>query len=124
MDITRKSFLKSLAGAGLVAGLWGKGPSPLAAAQEASGATPKQARIADVEVFPFDMASKEIIRNALGTMSAENVLVRLRTADGLGGWGESSPYPPVTGDTQATNVATAKLLAGIVRARIRSMWLA
>lgn len=31
------------------------------------------------------------------------------------GWGESSPYSQVAGDTQATNVAAAKLLAGIVR---------
>jgi L-alanine-DL-glutamate epimerase-like enolase superfamily enzyme len=117
MDITRKGFLKSLAGAGLAAGLWGQGTPALAAAQEGSGATPKQARIADLEVFPFGMESKEVIRNALGTMTTENVLVRLRTADGLVGWGESSPYPPVTGDTQATNVAAAKLLAGIVRGK-------
>jgi L-alanine-DL-glutamate epimerase-like enolase superfamily enzyme len=117
MDITRKGFLKSLAGAGLAAGLWGQGPPAPAEAQEAFGATPQQARIADVQAFPFGMESKEIIRNALGTMSAENVLVRLRTADGLVGWGESSPYPPVTGDTQATNVAAGKLLAGIVRGK-------
>jgi L-alanine-DL-glutamate epimerase-like enolase superfamily enzyme len=116
MNTTRKGFLKSLAGARLVSGLSGR-PSGLAAAQEASSATPKQARIADLEAFPFTMQSKEAIRISLGTMTAENVLVRLRTGDGLVGWGESSPYAAVTGDTQSTNLAAAKMLAGIVRGK-------
>ena len=117
MRITRKSFLKSLAGAGLASGLSGLQPSGLAAAQEASSATPKQARIAEMEAFPFTMQSKEVIRISLGTLTAENVLVRLRTADGVVGWGESSPYSAVTGDTQATNLAAAKMMAGIVRGK-------
>jgi L-alanine-DL-glutamate epimerase-like enolase superfamily enzyme len=87
----------------------------LAIAKEASGRPPKQTQIADMEVFTFGMESKEVIRIALGTMTAETVLVPIRTADGVVGWGESSPHSQVTGDTQATNVAAAKLLARIVR---------
>jgi L-alanine-DL-glutamate epimerase-like enolase superfamily enzyme len=117
MDITRKGFLKSVAGAALASGLWGRVSDTFAEAKEISSATPRQTRLADLEVFPFSMEAKEVIRIALGTVSTENVLVRLRTADGLVGWGESSPYAAVTGDTQATNVAAAKQLAGIVRGK-------
>jgi L-Ala-D/L-Glu epimerase len=117
MDITRKDFLKSFAAVGISACPWEKWDQPSRAArEEAAGAvTPKRIRLADLQVIPFGMESNEVVRIALGTMVAENVLVRLRTVDGLVGWGESSPYAPVTGDTQATNVAAAKLLAEIVR---------
>ncbi len=117
MEISRKGFLTGLVGTGLAASLSRQPLPALAIPKEASGSTPKQTRIADMEVFPFGMESKEVIRIALGTMTAENVLVRIRTADGVVGWGESSPYSQVTGDTQATNVAAAKLLAGIVRGK-------
>jgi L-alanine-DL-glutamate epimerase-like enolase superfamily enzyme len=117
MEITRKGFLKGIAGAAMATGLFGRVPAGLAEARETSTATPKQVRIVNLEVFPFNMEAKQVIRIALGTMSAENVLVRLSTADGLVGWGESSPYSPVTGDTQATNVAMAKKLAEIVRGK-------
>jgi L-alanine-DL-glutamate epimerase-like enolase superfamily enzyme len=117
MDISRKGFLKGLAGVGLAPSLLGAVTPALAEAQQASGATPKQARIADLEAFPFTMQSKEVFRISIGTLTAENVLVRLRTEDGLVGWGESSPFSAVTGDTQATNLAAAKMMAGIVKGK-------
>jgi L-alanine-DL-glutamate epimerase-like enolase superfamily enzyme len=117
MALSRKSFLKGLAGAGMAPGLFGLGTLALANARASSSATPKQARIADVEVFPFTMQSKEVFRISLGTLTAENVLVRLRTDEGVVGWGESSPFAAVTGDTQATNLAAAKLIAGIVKGK-------
>jgi L-alanine-DL-glutamate epimerase-like enolase superfamily enzyme len=117
MALSRKSFLKGLAGAGMAPGLFGLGTLALANARASSSATPKQARIADVEVFPFTMQSKEVFRISLGTLTAENVLVRLRTDEGVVGWGESSPFAAVTGDTQAKNLAAAKLIAGIVKGK-------
>jgi len=117
MAISRKGFLKGLAGAGLAPNLLGAVTPALAEVRQASSATPKQARIADLEAFPFTMQSKQVIRISLGTLTAENVLVRLRTDDGLVGWGESSPYAAVTGDSQATNLAAAKMLAGIVKGK-------
>jgi L-alanine-DL-glutamate epimerase-like enolase superfamily enzyme len=117
MGISRKDFLKGLAAAGMAPTLAGAATPGLAEAQESSGATPKQARIADVEAFPFTMQSKEVFRIALGTLTAENVLVRVRTEDGVTGWGESSPFSAVTGDTQATNLAASKMLAGIVKGK-------
>lgn len=117
MNMTRKGFLKRLAGAGLAPSLWGAVTPALAEAQQASGATPKQARITDMEVFPYNMQTKSVIRISLGVLTADNILVRLRTEDGVVGWGESSPYSAVTGDTQATNLAAAKMLAGIVKGK-------
>jgi L-alanine-DL-glutamate epimerase-like enolase superfamily enzyme len=63
------------------------------------------------------MRQKQTIRIALGVMLTENVLVRLRTTDGLVGWGESSPYPAVMGETQASDIALAKQLASLVMGR-------
>ena len=117
MDISRKDFLKGLAGAGMAPTFAGAMAPALAEAQAASTASPKQARIADLEVFPFTMQSKEVFRISIGTLTAENVLVRVRTEDGMWGWGESSPFSAVTGDTQATNLAASKMLAGIVKGK-------
>ena len=50
-------------------------------------------------------------------MATENVLVRLRTADGVVGWGESAPYPAVMSETQASDLAVAKQLAEITKGR-------
>ena len=50
-------------------------------------------------------------------MTADNVLVRLRTSDGVTGFGESSPYPPVMSETQASDLAMARRLAGLVKGR-------
>ena len=91
MDISRNGFLKGLAGVGLASSFLGAVTPALAEAQQASGVTPKQARIAGMEAFPFTMQPKQVIRISLGTLTAENVLVRLRTEDGLVGWGESCP---------------------------------
>jgi L-alanine-DL-glutamate epimerase-like enolase superfamily enzyme len=117
MMLTRKGFLKSMAGATVATGLFNSFTAPLAHAQETSGASPRQRRITGIEIFPFFMEGKEVIRIALGTMAAEEVLVRLRTNDGVVGWGEASPFSPVTGETQGTDVAMAKSLAGIVKGR-------
>ncbi|HZP02830.1 MAG TPA: dipeptide epimerase [Terriglobia bacterium] len=115
MAISRKGFLGSLLGLGLATRFFEKALPALTEARQASSATPRQSRIAEMEVFPFTMQSKEVFRISLGTLTAQNVLVRLRTEDGLVGWGESSPFSAVTGDTQATNLAAAKLLEGIVK---------
>jgi phospholipase C len=53
MQRTRKEFLKSMAGATVAGGLSAGITQTLAAAREVSGAKPRQARIADVQVLPF-----------------------------------------------------------------------
>ena len=57
-------------------------------------------RVERVTVEPLDLPLGEPFEIALGTQhDAHNVLVRLETADGVVGYGEGSPLPPVTGET-------------------------
>ncbi len=115
MELTRKGFLKGFAGALVAGGFLGRATEVLAEAQQT--AHPRQTRIADVTVWPFTMQQKETMHIALGNMGADNVLVRLRTNDGVVGWGESSPFSPVMGETQASDLTFSKHLAEIVKGR-------
>jgi len=117
MQISRKDFLKDLSCAAVTAGVVSFLPARLLQAQEESRTSPRQRKIAEIEIYPFAMEARQTIRIALGTMAAENVLVRVRTNDGVAGWGEASPFSPVTVETQATDVAMGKSLAAVVRGR-------
>src|SRR4030042_5569201 len=98
MEMTRKDFLKGLAGAGMGLGLFHVAAPGLWAAQsEASGV--RSRRIARIEFLPFSLESKQTIRIALGKVPGEEVLVRILTHDGLIGWGEASPLAPIPGAT-------------------------
>jgi L-alanine-DL-glutamate epimerase-like enolase superfamily enzyme len=115
MALSRKGSLKSPENGSSV--ISNSPASTLAGARESSGATAKQRKIADIEIFPFFMEGKQVIRIALGAMMAEEVLVRIRTADGIVGWGEASPLCVVTGETQASDVAIGKKLADLIKGR-------
>jgi L-alanine-DL-glutamate epimerase-like enolase superfamily enzyme len=39
---------------------------------------------------------------------ADNVVIKITTDTGLEGWGEASPFGPITGDTQASNYSMAQ----------------
>ncbi|MCL5282068.1 MAG: dipeptide epimerase [Planctomycetes bacterium] len=77
----------------------------------------REHRIAGVELFPYALESKQVTRIALGKVAAEGVFVRLRTGEGLVGWGEASPYAPITGEMQASCLAIGKRLAQVVQGR-------
>jgi L-alanine-DL-glutamate epimerase-like enolase superfamily enzyme len=116
MHSSRRTFFKGLAGVGVGIGLLDAGtPGPLWGQREA--ASPREHRIGEVELFPYVLESKQVIRIALGQVAAQGVLVRLRTGAGLTGWGEASPYGPITGETQASCLAVGKQLAQAVRDR-------
>ena len=90
----------------------------LLSAQPVAGQPSRSIQIQDVEIYPYNVSMIEPFRVALSTItSAENVLVRLRTREGVVGWGEASPYSPVTGETQAVDLAVGKDLANFVRGR-------
>ena len=119
MPLTRKAFLKSLAGLAAARRpvlARGKPRSSRPSRPPPAARGGRASRTA--EFAPFDMRLKQTFRTALGAESVEReVLVRLRTADGLTGWGEASPYWAVTSETQETNLTLAKDLAGFVRGR-------
>jgi L-alanine-DL-glutamate epimerase-like enolase superfamily enzyme len=116
MHTSRRMFFRDLAGVGAGIGLVNAcTPGRLLAQREA---TPGRERtVAEVELFPYALESKHVIRIALGQVAAQGVLVRLRTAAGLAGWGEASPYAPITGETQASCLAFGRQLAQVIRGR-------
>ncbi len=71
-----------------------------------------QTQIACVEVFPLNIALKYPFVISRETIThAENVLVRITAANGQIGYGECSPYRSIAGESQATCLAVAPLLA-------------
>jgi len=117
MNLTRGGFLKSMAGLTFAGLPWPK-TGFLLSAQAVAAQPARSIQIQDVEIYPYNVSMIEPFRVALGTITAaENVLVRLRTREGVVGWGEASPYSPVTGETQAVDLAVGKDLANFVRGR-------
>lgn len=71
--------------------------------------------ITSVSVRPLDLPLSDPFEIALGTQhSASNLLVTVETEAGITGYGEGSPIPPVTGETQAAAVETARATAEIL----------
>jgi L-alanine-DL-glutamate epimerase-like enolase superfamily enzyme len=117
MGLSRKQFLKML-GLGLVsAGAPnGNGFASEKLDEVRSGA--KNLKIKDVEIFAFDIPLKQPFRIAIGEMKAANdVLVRVHTDAGIVGLGEACPFPPITGETQETNLAAAKSIREMVKGK-------
>ncbi len=116
MSLTRKSFLKML-GLGAVAAGSNAYALPAKALEDARAAA-KKLMIADVEIYLFDIALTSPFRIAIGEMTAANdLLVRIRTDQGIVGLGEACPFPPITGETQATNAAAAKTIRDMIVGR-------
>ena len=115
MTISRKGFLKAL-GFGILASQAPRGWAAAAEKVEKSGAG--ILRIKDVEIYAFDVPLREPFRVSLGVITAANdVLVRIITDSGLVGLGEASPYAPITGDTQDTDLMMARSIREMIKGR-------
>jgi len=69
-------------------------------------------QITQVEFYHASLKLKHPFITSLGYRDhANNVFVRVRTKEGLDGWGECSPYPPINGETVDTCFIIGKLLA-------------
>lgn len=74
--------------------------------------------IVAVSVRPLDLPLAESFEIALGTQrEASNLLVTVETAAGAIGYGEGSPIPPVTGETQTAAIETARAAADLLDGR-------
>lgn len=75
-------------------------------------------RITNIEIYKADIAMIEPFRISIMTMeNANNVLIKINTDEGVYGWGESSPYWKLCGETQAIDIAAAKDLALIIKGK-------
>src|SRR5260221_13229224 len=60
---------------------------------------------------------------ATGSVSeARNVLITLTLEDGSGGYGESSPFPPTTGESKETALVAALGCAAMIEGRDAAHW--
>ena len=65
-----------------------------------------------IEIYASPIKLKEPFVISLGTLYyAENVVVVIRTKDGLVGFGECSPFATINGETMATAMVVGELLA-------------
>jgi len=116
MSLSRKDFLKMF-GLGALAAGHKAYALPANALEIARAAAPKL-KVTDVEIFLFDIPLTSPFRIAIGEMSAAtDLLVRVRTDQGVVGLGEACPFPPITGETQATNAAAARAIRDMVVGR-------
>ena len=71
--------------------------------------------ITRIDIYKMNVALHEPFVIALGTSyRAENLLVRVHTADGLCGLGEGSPLPTINGETQSIAFDAAETLARLM----------
>ncbi|MDT8070735.1 MAG: dipeptide epimerase [Terriglobia bacterium] len=118
MNMSRKGFLKTLGCAAVSGGFLGRVSQVMAATQEKVKIPVRATRIRDVEVFPYTIKTKTVIRISLGNEeTSEGFFVRVRTEDGVVGYGEGSPFTPITAETQQSAVVMAKALGEKLKGR-------
>ena len=72
---------------------------------------PSQLAIDEVRIYRFDIPLKDVFTIATMSLStAHNLLVEVRTNQGLVGWGEASSFRSIVGETQNINIAAAQEL--------------
>ncbi len=73
-------------------------------------------RITSIDLFKADIPLKDPFKIAVMEFrSAASVFVRINTDQGICGWGESSPFWKLCGETQAINLAAAVDLAKLIK---------
>lgn len=84
-----------------------------------TGAAPDASiRVAEVRADPLSLELDAPFEIALGTRrEARNLLVEVETDEGVVGYGEGSPLPPVTGETQGAAVEVARSAADLLAGR-------
>jgi L-alanine-DL-glutamate epimerase-like enolase superfamily enzyme len=110
MAVSRKDFLKMFGLGVASAGFFHKESFASEKLDGAKAATRKM-KITGIDIYKYDVPLKSPFRISLGAVSAANdVLIMVRTDSGLVGIGEACPFPPITGETQDTNLSMAKSL--------------
>src|SRR5210317_1967529 len=68
-------------------------------------------RITDIEILPYSIQLKEPFVISLGAAThANNLALKIKTDEGLVGWGECSPYLPINGESSETGLVVGGYL--------------
>ena len=71
--------------------------------------------IVSIEIFKSPIPLKEPFVISLGPLfAADNLLVRIKTSDGVTGWGECSPFRTIHGESQETGLIVGQYLAKVL----------
>ncbi len=71
-----------------------------------------------IEVFKLNIGLTHPTRIPIGIIDrVSNVIVKITVDSGIVGWGEASPFSPITGDSQESNYETAKLIADHIKGK-------
>jgi L-alanine-DL-glutamate epimerase-like enolase superfamily enzyme len=74
--------------------------------------------ISSVEVLPLKVKLREPFIISLGRLDyADNVIVKIKTASGITGIGECSPFRTIHGETAETCIVVGKILSEILIGR-------
>ena len=72
-------------------------------------------KIKRIEIYQSPIELREPFITSLGPDThAENVVVVIRTYEGISGWGECNPYLPICGESMETAFSIAKLIAKLL----------
>ena len=72
-------------------------------------------QIETVDIYSLKIPLKTQTKTSLGvSVGADNTIIKITTNTGLIGWGEASPFGPITGDTQASNYSTAQAFSRLL----------
>jgi len=77
-----------------------------------------QLAVDDMRLYRFDIPLKDVFTIATMSLStAQNLLVEVKTNQGLIGWGEASSFRSIVGETQCINIAAARELRPLLIGR-------
>ncbi|MBN4055120.1 dipeptide epimerase [bacterium AH-315-K03] len=75
-------------------------------------------KIESIDIYKLNILFKHPIKIPIGILEgARNIAIKITTDSGEFGWGEASPFSPITGDSQESNYQTAVQLAHLIKGK-------
>ena len=77
-----------------------------------------QLQITSIEIYKLCIPLKQPFVISLGTQyDADNILIIIRTSEGINGYGECSPYMSINGESMETGMVVGKYLATMLKGK-------
>jgi len=72
-------------------------------------------KINQIDIYKLNVKVTHPTKIPIGILdAANNVAIKITTDTGIVGWGEASPFSPITGDCQETSLGAGKILARLI----------